>query len=77
MASATFWAKHMPSNSLAIIEFQLRDKKVRLSGVYFVQGNVIDIGIVNACARRARLILPTGKSWPPCVESDPFPSTAG
>ncbi len=76
MPAATFFADHHPSNSRAIIEFTLRDKQVRLSGIYFVQGNVVDLGVIRACARRARLILPTGANWPPGVQNDPFPNKA-
>ena len=76
MPAATFFADHGPSNSRAVIEFQLRDKQVRLSAIYFIQGNVVDLSVIRACMRRSRLILPTGANWPPCVQDDPFPNKA-
>jgi predicted metallo-beta-lactamase superfamily hydrolase len=57
MPAATFWTVHTPSKSRAIVEFTLQDRKVKLSGVYFTQGNVVDINVVRILKRQAQSIL--------------------
>ena len=56
MAAATFWADHTPSDSRALVEFILQDKKLKLT-VFFVRGNVVDINAVRRCRQTAKELL--------------------
>lgn len=60
MQAATFWVNHLPSDSRAIVEFGLQKKKVLLTGVFFLRGNIIDINVVKALHKTARNILLSG-----------------
>ena len=57
MQSQTFWVFHPPSKSRAMVEFGLVDKKVKLLGLFFTHGNVVDINLIREVARKARLML--------------------
>lgn len=57
MLAASFWIDHPPSDSRALVEFGLKDRKVFLSGIFFVRGNVIDINAIRAMHKHARLML--------------------
>lgn len=66
MESATFFIDHLPSNSRSVAEFgRIAHKigggflryEVVLMGVGFVRGNVVDINVIRACYKRAKLIL--------------------
>jgi len=54
---ASFWIYHKLSNSKALVEFCLKNKKVALDNVYFIQGNVLDINIFRLCVYKANLLL--------------------
>jgi hypothetical protein len=60
MPAATFWVLHVPSESRAIVEFTLQDRKVKLNSLFFVKGNVVDINLVRQLKQRAKEILIQG-----------------
>lgn len=66
METATFFIDHVPSDSRSVAEFArvshkigsgLLKHEVVLLGVGFIRGNVIDINVIRACHKRAKLIL--------------------
>lgn len=67
MRSATFWVWHAASKSRAMVEFGLIDKKVKLMGIFFTHGNVVDLVVVRNCQRRAREIFLDSWRTPPFI----------
>lgn len=57
MFSATFWVNHLPTNSRALVEFGLKDKKVCLTCIHFIRGNVMDINVFRDLRDKAKKIL--------------------
>jgi hypothetical protein len=55
-AGATFWAEHEPSNSRALVEYQLQNKKLKLT-IFFVRGNVIDVNVIRRMKQKAKEML--------------------
>lgn len=55
--AAHFWLEHEPSNSRALAEFILQDKQVKLTTIFFVRGNVIDINVIRLAKQKARELL--------------------
>jgi hypothetical protein len=63
--SVTFWAYHEPSNSRALVEFGLFStwhktyykKSVKLMGMAFTSGNVMDISTFRRMQERANRML--------------------
>jgi hypothetical protein len=57
MASAIFFVNHEASNSCALVEFSLVKGKIKLVGLEFVSGKVIELASVRACREIARQVL--------------------
>jgi hypothetical protein len=57
MQAASFWVNHQPSNSRALVEFGLVDRRVVLTGVFFVRGNVMDINVIRELYLEAKRFL--------------------
>ncbi len=64
MLSATFWVVHAPSKSRALVEFGLVDKRVKLLGICFTHGNVIELATIRDCREHARKHLINGEYMP-------------
>ena len=67
MRSQTFWVFHAPSKSRAMVEFGLLDKKVKLMGIFFTHGNVIDLDLVRKCQREAKQLFANSWHTPPFI----------
>jgi hypothetical protein len=57
LPTATFWATHTPSHSRALIEFKLENNKVKMTAVFFANGNVLDINVVRNLYKEANRLL--------------------
>lgn len=67
MRSATFWVIHPPSKSRAMVEYGLIDKKVKLMGIFFTHGNVVDIATIRKTRDQAKLIFADSWQTPPFI----------
>ena len=50
-----------------MIEFGLIDKKVKLMGIFFTHGNVVDIELVRKCQQKAKLLFQDSWHTPPFI----------
>jgi hypothetical protein len=67
MRSATFWVFHTPSKSRALVEFGLIDKKIKLLGICFTHGNVVELTTIRDCREHAKKHLIYGDFLPPFI----------
>ncbi len=67
MRSATFWVIHPPSKSRAMVEFGLIDKKVKLMGIFFTHGNVVELPLIRECQQKAKAMFADSWQTPPFI----------
>jgi hypothetical protein len=67
MKTQTFWIVHPASKSRAMAEFGLVDKKVKLMGIFWTHGNVVDIRLVRECQQEAKQLFLNSWQTPPFI----------
>ena len=67
MKSATFWVIHPATKSRAMVEFAMINKKIKLIGFYFTQGNVVELKSIRACQQKAKLMFDNSQKMPPFI----------
>lgn len=67
MKTQTFWIVHPESKSRAMAEFGLMDKKVKLMGIFWTHGNVIDLNTFRECRTKARKMFQDSWQTPPFI----------